>query len=487
MEQFLESLNRDLYLFYSGLKERLDISRHYSDYADLSSIETIRELTSEADLTAECFPSRSRSLARLRRYAIRHCLDASVSLLEEEISACEARASIEWEGRKYSLIQVPLLLAQEADAGRRRRLHALQIAARQEVESLRKEQLARLQNAAEELGFSCRLDAWQACNGVSYHNLSDEFEELLTETETVYLERMNSSLLATLGLSIHEAAHFDMGHWRRENAAWSCFSGERLLSTAQEVFANLGLRPQSAEAISWDLESRPLKQARPFCLPIRVPNEVKIALLPGGGYDDYTVLLHECGHAHHLAWTSPALPAEYRLCGDRGLSEAYAFLFEDLLMDGEWLRSVFGFTPPDNLLRFQRLYQAYLIRRYSGILQYEIALHGGSATGSAVSFAGYLRHSTGLEENEGFWLDDTTEAIYAADYLKGWACKSLLKDYLQSRYGSAWYRESKAGDCLKEIWETGLLYSADELCKELGLSPLDKQALQDELVEGLRH
>jgi len=43
-----------------------------------------------------------------------------------------------------------------------------------------------------------------------------------------------------------------------------------------------------------------------------------------------------------------------------------------------------------------------------------------------------------------------------------------------------------AAGFLKEIWETGQLYRADELCKEIGMGDLDPQLLVDEISEGLK-
>jgi hypothetical protein len=83
------------------------------------------------------------------------------------------------------------------------------------------------------------------------------------------------------------------------------------------------------------------------------------------------------------------------------------------------------------------------------------------------------------------YLEDAEDALHSADYLRGWIFELQLRDYLRSRFGSAWFAQKAAGRFLKEIWETGQLYSVDELCREIGLGELEPQALTDDFLLGL--
>ena len=65
-------------------------------------------------------------------------------------------------------------------------------------------------------------------------------------------------------------------------------------------------------------------------------------LTPVGGRDDFDVLMHEGGHTEHYAHVDPQLPFEFRYLGDNAITEAYAFLFEHLIEDPEWLRAPAG-------------------------------------------------------------------------------------------------------------------------------------------------
>lgn len=407
LEQFDESLNRGLYYYYSGIKDRLETSGIYSEYSDLFTFERIREIEAEIERAKKSSESLEKSLARLRWFAVEHHLNSRVSSLSQEISALEARRTFEWDRKEIAFVQIPLFLNQESSAVRRGQLNAMRISTMNEVESLKRERLAVLRAASVELGFRSYLDVCQSCTGISYADPAAQLDKLMAATADIYLERLNSSLQVTIGLSANEARHCDAWYWRWKNQAWHFFTQERLIAAVEETFSRLDLRPERSGSISMDLEKRPLKSPRPFCVAIRVPTEIKIVLLPRGGYNDYAALLHESGHAHHLAWMDPSLPAEHRIWGDRGLSETYAYLFEYLLTDREWLRETFHLTPPDGLFRFQVLYRAFLVRRYAGKLRSAITLYQEAVPCNAPeTYAEFSRQCTGLRHDPELYLED---------------------------------------------------------------------------------
>ena len=62
MEEFEQSLNRELFHYYAGLKDSLELTEIYSDYSDLLSFESIREVKSELENTGDSFSGRRKSL-----------------------------------------------------------------------------------------------------------------------------------------------------------------------------------------------------------------------------------------------------------------------------------------------------------------------------------------------------------------------------------------------------------------------------------------
>jgi hypothetical protein len=178
---------------------------------------------------------------------------------------------------------------------------------------------------------------------------------------------------------------------------------------------------------------------------------------------------------------------EHRIWGDRALSESYAFLLEHFILDPQWLARMLSFTKSKEFLHFQSLFRLFLVRRCAGKLRFAIQLHEQeSFEGMPQIYAETMRAYTGLQHQPESWLEELPDGFDSADYLRGWALESMLREYLRTKCGKAWSLNRSAAGFLKEIWETGFLYRADELCREIGMGPLEPQALADELSKELQ-
>jgi hypothetical protein len=487
LESFTESLNRERYLHYSGQKETLETERFYSEYSDLFSRDAIQDIRTELENVPPSVERRKKSLQKLLRFALEEHLERACNLLTEEIAGYESRTTVTWHGQTLFYNQIANQLANEPLACRRRELNEMRVRLLEASNPMRKERLATLHENARTLGFPTYIDACRYINEIDYRALMSSLEKLLGTTEVRYQDAMNASFQRILGLALPDAHRCDVGRWTRMSNCDRFFKQERMLPAWHDTLEGLGIEPGRLKNLDIDLETRPQKQPRPFCAPVRVPGEIKIVVLPKGGQDDYMALLHEGGHAMHFAWTNAALPAEHRLCGDRALSEAFAFLFEHLIWNRRWLEIRIGLTGAEEFLRFQGLARVHLIRRYCGKLRYETILHGGEVSeDSPRVYSEILEQCTGLRYDSESYLEDLDDAFYAADYLRAWIFEVQLRDYLMSKFGWAWFQVRAAGQLLKEIWDTGQLYTVEALSREIGIGELDLQALSDELKAALR-
>jgi hypothetical protein len=486
LEEFEQRLNRELYARYSGLGDQENLAAVYSDYSDLFSIESVQEVQSELKITSESFSSRRRSLKKIHEFLIDQRLDYRAGALTQEMERFAAEQTVSWEGKKVALSQMPSLFRLERDAIKRRKLSELYGAALRDAEGILRDKFALLRSTAAGLGFGSYLEAREYVTGVDYARLLDSVDEVLARLEDGYLERLRVSIEATLGIALQEAGSWDIAHWRMLNDPAQFFAGNNLLRVHAATLSDLRIRPEIPDAIAFDLDIKPQKRVRPCCIPIRVPQEIKVVMCPEDGSDQYAALLHESGHAHHFAWTSSSLPAEDRLWGDRALSEAYGFLFEHVLLDPHWLARTLSFVKSREFLRFQFLYRVFLVRRYAGKLRFALKLcREESLDEISDAYAETMRSYTGLRHQPESWMEAVSDGLEAADYLRGWILECMLREYLCRRYGSAWMQSRSAGGFLKEIWETGFLYRADELGQEIDIGSLDPQILMDELAKGL--
>jgi oligoendopeptidase F len=488
LEEFEQNLNRELYQYYSGLKDRLDLMVVYQEYSDLFSNESIREVKSELEKTGESFSSRRKSLKKIHDFLVDQHLDFRAARLTQEIARVDSQQKFQWEGKEIGLSQVPSLLKNEPDAASRRQLSDRFARILKDSEELRYERIKLQHSAAKALGFKNYGEASEAISGIDYQQLLDSFDAVLFRMDDSYLERLRASIESTLRLPLAEAGSWDVARWKKQNDRENVFVEKNLLPTVEATVSELGIEPERPGAVTLDLDRRPMKHSGPFCIPIRVPHEIKIVMSPGNGSGCYSALLHETGHAYHFAWTSASLPIEHRIWGDRALSESYAFLFEHFLLERSWLVRRLSFSRTEEYLRFQFLLRVFLVRRCAGKLRFALRLHGEESFDNISQiYAETMKAYTGLNHPPESWLADLANGFDAADYLRGWILESMLREYLETRFERVWTQNRSAIGFLKEIWETGYLYSADELCREIGIGKIEPQILADELAGGLQY
>ncbi len=483
LEKFVEDFNRRLFRYYSGRTPRLELVGLYSEYSDIFSSDSIREM--ESELKSEPFDSRRESLRKIWGFLVDQRMDSQAAPLTEEILHFHDGGSLVWEGKELAFSQVPLRLKNESDGFKRRDLSERYARGMQESESLRRECVSRLNGAAASLGLENYARAREKIAGVQFHKLLDSLDSVLRPLEDQYMERLRASFEMSQN-SFQEAGAWDVVYWEKQNDAEHVFAKDRLLTVVKTAVSDLGVSPGNSDSVDIDLERREGKRPEPLCIPIRIPQEIKIVMLPEDGARHCRSLLHEIGHAYHFAWTSPSLPLEHRIMGDGALSESYAFLFEHYLRDPQWLNRTLSFMKSAEFLRFQALHRLFLIRRCAGKLKFAVRLFEcKDFEGMPEVYFQTMKNYTGLAHPPEFWMGDLSDGFYAADHLRGWICEAMLREYLRTRFGNSWIMSRSAAAFLKEIWETGQLYRADELCGEIGIGKLDPQALADEISEGL--
>ena len=243
---------------------------------------------------------------------------------------------------------------------------------------------------------------------------------------------------------------------------------EKIVDAVGASVRRMGLELTADGRIALDLEERPTKSPRAFCVPIRVPAEVMLVILPRGGMDDYHAFLHELGHALHYAWVRPDAPYEHRRLGDNSVTEGFAMLFDHLLMNGRWLTDALGIKKPEPLLRHQYLFELHMLRRYAAKMDYELTLHASAELeGKPEVYAEGLSRATRVQYSPALYLDDVDPHFYCANYLRAWMLQAALAAELTERFGEAWFHDPRAGDLLKGLWAEGQKENAEGILARL--------------------
>jgi hypothetical protein len=485
--EFNAAVLREHYLFGSGRKTTLELAHLYERFADLFSRDVIDKLKQELDETSAHFETDCASLRHLLNFAVEQFLEDAVKALTEEISAYEAAAMIEFAGRPMTFQEAIVALATERDRATRQAIDNKRLAVIAAANDLRAERLTKLHEAARSLGYESYTKLFEQLRQLDYEKVLSAASPLLARTEALYVARLNETLQRDIGVRVEEAERSDYLHLIRLTRYDARFPAGRLLDVYRQTMAGLGINIDAQRNIEIDSAIRPRKKPRAHCIPIEVPDEIKLMIRPAGGQADYKALLHEAGHSQHYGWTATSLRPEFKYTGDYALTESYAFLFHHLLADRAWLTELLGFANSHEFIQSIMLVELMKARRTIAKLGYEQRLHAGEDFARAADdYAESLTEATKFKTTNTEYLSDTDEGFYVANYARAWAFASQLRDYLQSRFGQRWWAAPRAGNFLKEIWETGDRYTADEMAAQIGIGPLSFDLLIDEFNQALR-
>jgi hypothetical protein len=380
---------------------------------------------------------------------------------------------IVWRGERIGYRAAPVRIAEISERSERNALDASYREAVEAINPLREERLAGLRAAWQQLGHADPFEMVASNRGVDFTALHAGMQRFLVESETPYFAALRR-FLAEIDIEQGDASLADLWHVLR-GAGWDAwFQERRLRPTLEDTLRGLGIEPAVQSTIGIDLELGVIRQSA--CIPISVPGDIRVVLRPRGGHADFAALLHQVGHAEAHAHASADAPAAFRYAGDNSLGEAYAWIFENLTLEADWLVSELGMSDADlvSWLDFAAFRAAHLMRRTIARHLYQQRLYGpGGPSLHRAYYAGTLSMLTGVRHPESSYLEAIEDNLYGAQRFRGWCAGSTLADFLRQQYGNGWWRTSDAGDVLRRGWARGRQSNPEALVAHLGYDRLD--------------
>jgi hypothetical protein len=483
-ETFVGEISREYYRHFAGLKEDLEIEAVYERHATLFTRAAVHDLRSLAQAAPE--GDEARRLRALLDFCVEGHLGEATKSADAELARREAELRIEVDGESIGFRESTVTQANEPDAERRARIEAAHLQVTEtELNPLRREAIERTQALAVELGWSSYRDMCEQLKGVDLAALERQTDAFAAATDASYADVLDPELRRTVGVGLAELRRSDLPWFFRAIDADEQFPAERLVSSFTDTLAALGIDAAAQRNVVLDVDARPNKSPRAFCAPVRVPDEIYLVVPPVGGRDDYFALFHEGGHAQHYAWVDARLPFEFRCLGDNSVTEGFAFLFDHLIEDPEWLRRRLGVHDDGTLAAHVRAQRLVFLRRYAAKLSYELELHsdGRPLEELAGVYAERLSDAVGVDWPAATFLTDVDPGFYAANYLRAWSLETHLRATLRERFGAAWFEQPAAGAFLRSLWREGQRLNADELLREVAGedAELDFSAMLDDL------
>ena len=487
-ESFLYKVDKEHYLHFSGQKDSINISGIYDEYKYLFSRKNIEYIKNIKDKSTS---KEKKKAAYLLKFCTEGYIERQVKELIDKIAEDEAQAKIDIEGRKVPFRYSEILMVNEPDKIKRDR-----------IEDKRSKKIAEsfndtlytywdtLHRKAVDLGFSSYSELFSYLKEEDFYSLQAKMERLLNETQDLYEKHFTSLLERELGICLKDSRRSDFSFIKRAKKYDRFFKKGNLIPIFTDTLFEIGIDISRYGNIHLDVEERENKSPRAFCCTPKVPEEIYLVIMPGGGQDDYEAMLHEGGHSLHFGTTSSKLDFEYRCLGDNAVTEGYAFCMEQLMQNRQWLVDFLKMSPElaREFVYFSNLVKLWFCRRYAGKLKYELTLHNGKPIdGKDSIYKEILSDVNLMEYPEENYLRDVDGGFYCTNYIRAWIFQSQLKEYMYRKFDYNWYKKKKAGLFLKELWSYGQKYSASEVLSQLDFKSLDISYLIDSLIDGIRN
>lgn len=394
-------------------------------------------------------------------------------------------------GRQVDFNQASSVIMNTSDPCERRRIDDARAAAvSAELVPQLVDQFEAHKADAKQLGLGSFIETWESLKALSLDHQIADADQFLNDTADLWASS-SRELLRSHGLAGVEPTRADALAIFRFASFDALFPTARREQVVLAFIRSIGLDPLAEGRIRIDCESRPGKYPRAFCAPVRVPDEVYLVTSPGiGGAQDWSVLLHEIGHALHYANTNPTLPVENRRLGDMAVTEAYAMLFANLVLNPLWLEryaEVAGRA--GEFARAQSIHELYQLRRYCARLTYEKELYDDAADYARLPFryAQLLTEATGFRHRPEDAFLDVDSSFYTTNYIRARMLRPVLKAALEAQFGIPWWSDPGAGRWLVDaLFSHGNRWSADELAVRLSGQRLSYSPLRASLETALQ-
>ncbi len=477
-DRFIAELDEEAYLHFSGQKETYDLAPIYERHEELTRLDTALSLGATVE-------GGGSNVRELWKFASEGYLGNFVSDEEEKAAEAETRP-VEVGGEQIPYRDLRGRIMNEDDGAIRERLELARNDATEEHMNplyLRKAEV--VHRETERLGAANYLELYRQF-GFPLDDLAEQCRAFLDETERLWDEAGDRFFRSRVGIGLGDVQRWDVARAFR-GATWDkAFPGDRMVPALEQTLAELGIDLRSQQNVRLDLEDRPNKTPRAFCVGIEIPQNVVLVIKPQGGPDDWHSLFHEAGHTEHFAHTSPSLSVEERRLGDNAVTEGWAFLMEHLVVDPAWLNRRLDFPRPHEFVAEGAAQLLWLTRRYCAKLIYEVEFHAAEdKTAMRGRYVELLTDAVKVAPSDTDYLGDIDDGFYASQYLRAWAFEAQLRAYLRETFGNAWFTRRDAGGLLRELWSEGQKPNADEILEDVTGQRIELAAVAERIGEAV--
>jgi hypothetical protein len=464
------------------VSEQAEIVRRYGDLFSREQLDALREHEAESD------GDERELLYRLRKTCESGLVSAELTEREDELENRLLAERVTFRGEEMPLRNAQARLAVLPAYRDREELGDIHstASARFNPDRLALTQAGEVLQA-DYSGIADPVERNEEEKGISLRELSQALQQAAVRSAEQYAalrDRWFERLLGGEREAVPRSYH--TAYLRRLSPLESTYPKERATTVCLETLSALGFDLESQPNIRLDLEDRPQKSPRACVIASDPPAVVHLITRAQGGLHDYQAFLHEAGHALHYGGCDPDLPYTFRrISRDHALTEIYSYIFEAVSRVPDWHELHFGLTAAqaEENAEATVFLEALLFRRYEAKLRFELDFWSRFSAdgGDPEVYERLLTDATGILYRRENYLADMDAGFYSADYLRAWIRSAQLQAYLAAEVGEDWWRNTKTGEILRELFREGTKPSSEEIASRLGFEPLDCAPLLHEL------
>ena len=464
------------------VSEQAEIVRRYADLFSREQLDALREAEER-----ETGDSRE-LLYRLRKTCESGLVSAQLAEREDELENRLLATRVTFKGEEMPLRNAQAKLAVLPEYDEREELGAIQAEASAAFNDDRLELLRATEELSAELsGIADAVERNEEEKDISLRDLSRALHKASVDSTESY-EALRTTWFARLLGDDHPdvPSSYHSAWMRRLSPLESTYTKDRATEICLQTLVALGFDLNDQPNIKLDLDDRPQKSPRACVIASDPPKVVHLITRAQGGLHDYQAFLHEAGHALHYGGCDPNLPYIFRrIARDHALTEIFSYIVEAISREPEWHELYFGLSPEQARENAEAttFLEALLFRRYEAKLRFELDFWSrfDDDGGDPAIYEEYLTEATGVRYRKEAYLSDMDAGFYSADYLRAWIRSAQLREHLVREVGSDWWRNTKTGDLLRDLFREGTKPTSEEIAGRLGFDPLDTKPLLHEI------
>jgi len=464
------------------VSEQAEIVRRYADLFSREQLDALRE----AEERERADPREL--LYRLRKTCESGLVSAQLAEREDELENRLLATRVTFKGEEMPLRNAQAKLAVLPEYAEREELGAIQAEASAAFNDDRLDLLRATEELSAELsGIAGAVERNEEEKGISLRELSQALHKASVDSTESYEALRTTWFARLLGDDRPDVPSSYHTAWmRRLSPLESTYTKDRATEICLQTLVALGFDLNEQPNIKLDLDDRPQKSPRACVIASDPPKVVHLITRAQGGLHDYQAFLHEAGHALHYGGCDPNLPYIFRrIARDHALTEIFSYIVEAISREPEWHELYFGLSPEQARENAEAttFLEALLFRRYEAKLRFELDFWGrfDDDGGDPAIYEQYLTEATGVRYRQEAYLSDMDAGFYSADYLRAWIRSAQLREHLVREVGSDWWRNTKTGDLLRDLFREGTKPTSEEIAARLGFDPLDTKPLLHEI------